>query len=88
MATSVHCNKDFWGLASPPRRRQGGGRKPRAGDLYCAQDYLLIPGGRDRVEPDEVTASHDRYCGGSLAPGDTPAPVPSSAQRLLCSVLR
>ena len=35
--------------------------------MYCAEDYLLIPGGQDSMEQSLVTHSHDRYCGGFLS---------------------
>ena len=40
----------------------------QAGDMYCAADYLLIPGGRDTLEAGLMSHSHDRYCGGALNP--------------------
>ena len=36
--------------------------------MYCAADYLLIPGGRDTLEAGLMSHSHDRYCGGALNP--------------------
>ena len=36
--------------------------------MYCAEDYLLIPGGQDAMERSLVSHSHDRYCGGYLSP--------------------
>ena len=35
--------------------------------MYCAEDYLLIPGGQDTMEQSLVSHSHDRYCGGYLS---------------------
>ena len=35
--------------------------------MYCAEDYLLIPGGQDAMEQSLVSHSHDRYCGGYLS---------------------
>ena len=40
----------------------------QAGDMHCAADHLLIPGGRDTMEAALVSHSHDRYCGGALNP--------------------
>ena len=39
----------------------------QAGDMYCAADYLLLPGGRDTMEASLMSHSHDRYCGGALS---------------------
>ena len=46
--------------------------------MYCAADYILIPGGQDTMESTRMTESHDRYCGGFLSPendADTGSPV-------------
>lgn len=34
--------------------------------MYCAADYILIPGGQDTKKMSEMSHSHDRYCGGFL----------------------
>ena len=51
----------------PPRRRKLYGRpNAKAGDMYCAADYLMIPGGQDMMETSKMSHSHDRFCGGFL----------------------
>lgn len=48
------------------KKKQYGRPNAKAGDMYCAADYVLIPGGQDTMETSLMSHSHDRYCGGFL----------------------
>jgi len=68
-AQAVHEAMGLGFLSPSPnrnRRKQYGRPNAKAGDMYCAADYILIPGGQDTKKMSEMSHSHDRYCGGFL----------------------